>query len=167
MLDAWIKSEDVLKLLSKMETIGNCIEKKRFLFEIHRLKQYKKPKKPPQQRTINYSKAIIKEIENYRNAVENGERNYLQKQIDIQGESDKVHFAKYFDAMYGNDKYINIIPAENLKDIIKVSDRTIKEWNKKNIIRLKYIEGHQFNTNFYYYDLSEIKVSITPSLKGG
>ena len=156
MLNAWINRGDILKLLSNSETINDCIERNKFLFEIHKLKQHKKPKKPKKQRTINYLDEIAKLIQNYRYAVKyKGKVSYLEKYIDALSEQDKELFTKNFTEKYGKDMYINIIPFDNLKNIVKVSDRTISRWVAKGFIEPKYYDFT--NKPFVYIDFSKTK----------
>jgi len=159
MLDAWTKRSDVLDLLFGLDAIDDCVERNVLLFEIHRLKQYREPKKPKKQRTINYSKEIVKAIDNYRNAVKyKGRVSYLEKRIEMLNEPHKAFFKKFFNEEYGNNMYINIIPFKNLNDIVKVSDRTIARWIEKGFIKPK--RSSSRNSVLVYVDLSEIKQHI-------
>jgi len=145
-----------LDLLLRLEAIDDCVERNVLLFKIHRLKQYREPKKPKKQRTVNHSKDIIKEIENYRNAVKyKGRTSYLEKHIGTLTEEDKMLSIKHFDV---NTMYINIIPFNNLKDVVKVSDRTISRWAKKGFINPQCNPAKR--SHFVYVDLLEIKQHI-------
>jgi len=192
MFDTWIHKDDILNLLSNLETRSNCIEKERFMFEFSRLKQHKKPKK---QRNVNHSYNISKQIKNYRNSVKNGKTSYLEAYIHSKKSwktqrLDKDYTYRYTD--YCTDKYVdkqrfidalsgfdngNIIPINNLKSILKITQKTISEWEEKGIIKRHTIVingGCKFQYsskkllltdkklylrkffNFHYYDLSEI-----------
>ena len=152
MLDAWVNRGDVLKLLFDLEAISDCVEQKRLIFEINRLKKHKNPQKPKKQRVINYLDDVMKSIKNYKHAVKyKGRVSYLEKYIETLNEADKEVFIKCFDS---NTMYINIIPLENLKNIVKVSDRTISRWAKKGFIKPK--ENHSAHRHFVYVDLAEI-----------
>ena len=156
MLDAWIHKDDILKWLSDFETINGYIKRDKFLFEAHKLKQYKKPKNSFPKRTVNYVEIIKKDIKNYKYAVKyRGKVSYLEKYIDTLNEQEKELFRKNFNSLYGKYMYINIIPLKNLKDIVKVSDRTISRWVKRGFIEPKHSDFT--NKPFVYIDLSKIK----------
>ena len=67
MIDAFVKKEDILKLIFKSEKIDGLIEKYTFIRELNKLKEYKKPK--PKNRVVYLKDAILEDIETYRKDV--------------------------------------------------------------------------------------------------
>jgi len=178
MLNAWISINDIYILLEKCESIENLLEKKKLINDINGLKEYKKPKKKNKIRCINtYAKEnIIK----YKNSVKyKAIKGYLEIYFNNLNESQKksflfnfdVHLVDYdiFEWEYDNlefdiKKFIDIIPAKNLKDIVGFSSRTVSRWNKNGIIHKHTMRISEKNEkgniikalNFNYYNLSEI-----------
>jgi hypothetical protein len=182
MLNAWIDKNDILNLLSKSETINDCVERAKFLFEIHRLKEHRKPKKPQKQRTVNYSEDNNKLIQNYRRAVKYKRKtSYLESFLDSLGDGKredviwelKNYYREWFLRGVSFEKlqelekkdinienlYTDIIPSGNLKDILKISAKTISRWEKRGYISpIDILGSRECSFQFYIYDLSKIKL---------
>lgn len=181
MLNAWISKNDILSILSKCKRNDNLLEKRQFIIEINRLKEYKKHKRTKKLH-INYISDIKTSIYNYKLSVERKYMiGYFENYFNNLNEYQKEHFKMLFSSYEGYEwykceldkkSYANIIPANNLKDIIKVSNRTILRWRKKGIIRKRIERIYEYqngeikrSSTFYYYDLSEIEEKIKYLIK--
>jgi len=161
MLNAWIKKDDILKLLNDCEIIEGMIDRKGFQVAVSKMKEYKKPKPKPKPKLecklrINYVDECISRIVDYRNNVKYGiEKDYFSKNLEESTEDLelKKFIMKHFTSGNISKLFVrmNVVPKKYLKDILKVSQRTIQRWEKKEII-----EEIGFDL-FECYDLSCIE----------
>jgi len=118
MMDKYIRKQDIFNLLESSSDVDGMINKKDFQLAVTRLKEYRKPKSTtPKNTRINYIDEHISSISNYLLRVKEGV------------ETSPLIFPEY------------------LKDILKVSKRTVQRWEKSGIIEKSGV----------YYDLSDIK----------
>jgi len=166
MLNAWLNKNDVAGLLFECKNINGFIDKREFVIELNKLKEYKKPKKPHKPYRPNFIHEIKTDILNYKSDVKHKSKTgYFENYINNLNEFAKRELVNSF--KYDNFTNINIVPAHNLINIVKVSDMTITRWLKNDFIQKKHkniLAYHNNNLisafNFYYYDLSDIEKKI-------
>jgi len=171
MLDAWINKDDILRILSKSETVDNCIERISFIQSLERLNGTKKP------RTKYSIYFAIQNIEKYINDVSKHPNNrYMFKKLKIMIEKygDRIWY-KWHNVMESTlpkkhnfknyDECMNeMIPKKYFYPLIKLSKRTIARWTREGIIK-----KHRISVNglhFEYYIISEILNSLK-AIKSG
>ena len=121
MLDAWINRDDVLKLLDEAESIGDLLNRRRFIQRIHELKEYREPKKPKKHRMNNIDH-ILPFVREYINRIDK-----------------EPELVPYYQRGY-------YVTCGELTNIIKVSDRTIRRLVKKGVInKYKWHGGNLYN----------------------
>ena len=175
MLNAWISRDDILQLLSEIESRNKMVERIAFVREINRLKEHKKPQIKIK-RTIDYKKETIDSIEQYRNDVKNRTRTsyfdiWLDKEDVKRMEGDKVVETISRRNDFGDSLLIelknnlcvnehdkndfikmNIVPIEYINELVQKSDRTIQRWQKDR----KIIKETIYHFCLTYYDLQEL-----------
>jgi hypothetical protein len=165
----FIHKEDVLSLLNNIERIGEgLLHKGQFIDKLHSLKQHEKV---TSRRKINYIKDLKLCIENYKKEIKyNRKTGYLEAYSNSLDWSEKDMFQHFMYKIVqdGFSKH-NIIPACNLKDILKIQQRTVSDWTKKKIIPKHYThKSYNIVKSDYYifkfYDLSEIENSLNSLL---